>query len=125
MHIKNQYDEWYKVLTFLSIAQIRNINDQRKFSRDCMQRDDAFENIFDVSIKRKSFLPMKNFSVLLLAMVLIGVMLFAGVNGVMRGHATGPFFIFLAVCTATGLSIDLHRFVKEKIRQSNSRKFGR
>lgn len=68
---------------------------------------------------------MKNLTVFTLCLALIGIMLFAGVNGISRGHATGPFFIFLAVCTATGLAFDLHRYIKERIRQSNARKFGR
>jgi hypothetical protein len=68
---------------------------------------------------------MKNFTVVGLALILVAVMLCAGVNGVMRGHTYGPFFIFLAVCTATGLSLDITRLIKERIRKSNVRKFGR
>jgi hypothetical protein len=68
---------------------------------------------------------MKNFTVLGLAFLLVAVMLYAGVNGIMHDHSTGPFFIFLAVCTATGLSLDVTRLVKERIRKSNVRKFGR
>jgi hypothetical protein len=68
---------------------------------------------------------MKNFTVVGLALILVAVMLYAGVNGVMRDHAYGPFFIFLAACTATGLSLDITRLIKERIRKSNVRKFGR
>jgi hypothetical protein len=68
---------------------------------------------------------MKNFAVLGLAIVLVGVMLFAGVNGVLRDHSYGPFFIFLAACTATGLSLDITKVVKERVRRANARKLGR
>lgn len=68
---------------------------------------------------------MKNFTVLGLAIVLVGVMLYAGINGVMRDHSYGPFFIFLAACTATGLSLDITRVVKERLRRANARKLGR
>ena len=68
---------------------------------------------------------MKNWIVLVLAMVAIGVMVYAGINGITRDHATGPFFIFLAACCATGLSMDLSRVVREKIKNNKVRKFGR
>lgn len=68
---------------------------------------------------------MKNLIVLVLAIVAIGVMVYAGVNGINRDHATGPFFIFLAACCATGLSMDLNRVVREKIKNNKVRKFGR
>jgi hypothetical protein len=71
------------------------------------------------------FPHMKNLTVFGLALVLVSVMIFAGVDGIIRGHATGPFFIFLAACTATGLSLDVTRLIKERIRRSNARKFGR
>ncbi len=67
----------------------------------------------------------KNIIVLVLSIIAIGVMILAGVNGIMRDHATGPFFIFLAACCATGLSMDLRRVVKERIRNNKVRKFGR
>jgi hypothetical protein len=68
---------------------------------------------------------MKNFTVLGLAIVLVGVMLYAGINGMMHNHSYGPFFIFLAACTATGLSIDINKWMKERVRRANARKFGR
>lgn len=68
---------------------------------------------------------MKNLTVLGLALVLVGVMLFAGVNGILRDHSYGPFFIFLAACTATGLSMDITRHIRERIKKSNLRKLGR
>jgi hypothetical protein len=68
---------------------------------------------------------MKNFTLLFLVLVLVVVLAYAGVNGITRDHATGPLFIFLAICTATGLTIDLNRFVKERVRRNNIKKFGR
>jgi hypothetical protein len=68
---------------------------------------------------------MKNLTTLILAFALVGVMLYAGVNGILRNHSYGPFFIFLAACTATGLAFDVTRMVKEHIRKANIRKFGR
>jgi hypothetical protein len=68
---------------------------------------------------------MKNLTTLILAFVLVAVMLFAGVNGMMRGHSYGSFFVFLSLCTATGLAFDTTRFVKERIRKTNIRRFGR
>jgi hypothetical protein len=68
---------------------------------------------------------MKKLTVVFLAIILVAVMTFAGINGLMNDHATGPLFIFLAVCTATGLSIDINRLVKDHIRKNNVRKFGR
>lgn len=68
---------------------------------------------------------MKNIIVFVLAVVLIGVLVYAGINGISRGHSTGPFFIFLALCASTGLAIDAQKLWKERTRQANARKFGR
>lgn len=68
---------------------------------------------------------MKNLTTLGLAFVLVGVMLYAGVNGIIRDHSYGPFFVFLAICTATGLAFDVTRVIKERIRKAQIRKFGR
>lgn len=68
---------------------------------------------------------MKNLTTLFLVVVLIVVLVYAGINGIINDHATGPLFIFLAICTTTGLTIDLNRFVKERVRRNNIKKFGR
>ena len=65
---------------------------------------------------------MKKFTVLALALLAVAVMLFAGVNGILREHSYGPFFLFIAVCTAAGLSLDITRIIKDRIRRSNLRK---
>ncbi len=67
----------------------------------------------------------KNILVLALAVIAIGLMAYAGITGIARDHDTGPFFIFLAACGATGLSMDLNRFIKERIRHNKTKKFGR
>lgn len=72
---------------------------------------------------------MKNYSVMILAIILVAVLAYAGIDGLLKDHATGPLFIFLAVCTATGLSIDINRVVRERVRErvrkNNIKKFGR
>jgi hypothetical protein len=68
---------------------------------------------------------MKNLTTLALAFILVGVMLYAGVNGILREHSYGTFFVFLAICTATGLAFDVTRLVRKHIQKTNIRKFGR
>lgn len=68
---------------------------------------------------------MKNLTVLFLAIVLVAVLFYAGVNGITRGHSYGPFFIFLGIAAGTGLTIDFRRFMKERMRRANARKLGR
>jgi hypothetical protein len=67
---------------------------------------------------------MKNLTLLALVIVAVAVMLFAGVNGIMRDHSYGPFFVFVAVCTAAGLSLDITKMIRERIRKANLRKLG-
>jgi hypothetical protein len=68
---------------------------------------------------------MKNFTVLVLAIILVVVLFYAGINGMTRDHAYGPLFIFLGVCAGTGLMIDVRRLVKERVRRENAKRFGR
>ncbi len=68
---------------------------------------------------------MKNLTVLVLAIVLVVVLLYAGVNGIMRDHSYGPFFIFLGIAAGAGLTLDLRRFMKERLRRENAKKLGR
>lgn len=67
----------------------------------------------------------KNIIVLLLALVAIGLMAYAGVLGIERNSSTGPFFIFLAACGATGLSLDFNRFLRERNKQNRTKRLGR
>jgi hypothetical protein len=68
---------------------------------------------------------MKNAIVFILALTLVLVLFYAGINGMMRGHSYGPFFIFLGICAAAGLAIDASKLYREKVKQANARKFGR
>jgi hypothetical protein len=68
---------------------------------------------------------MKSLLVFFLAVVAVALMVYAGVNGILRDHASGPLFIFLAACCATGLSMDITTTVKQRIRRNNVKKFGR
>jgi hypothetical protein len=68
---------------------------------------------------------MKNVIVFVLALTLIIVLFYAGINGIVRGHSYGPFFIFLGICAGAGLAIDALKLYREKVRQANARKFGR
>jgi hypothetical protein len=68
---------------------------------------------------------MKNLTVFVLALTLVCVLFYAGVNGMLRGHATGPFFVFLGVCSAAGLAFDATKLVKDRLRKENAKKFGR
>jgi hypothetical protein len=68
---------------------------------------------------------MKNLIILVLAIILVAVLFYAGFNGITRDHAYGPLFIFLGVCGGTGLTIDVRRLVKERVRRDNAKKFGR
>lgn len=68
---------------------------------------------------------MKNITVFILAFTLVCVLFYAGVNGILRGHQTGPLFVFLGVCSAIGLAIDTAKLLRERERRANARKFGR
>jgi hypothetical protein len=64
----------------------------------------------------------KSLTVIMLMIVLVVVMLFAGVTGIMNDHSSGPLFIFVGLCTAAGLSLDITKLIKERIRKGNLRK---
>lgn len=64
----------------------------------------------------------KRLTLIMLMIVLVAVLLFAGVNGIMNDHSSGPLFIFVGMCTAAGLSLDISKMIKDRIRKSNLRK---
>lgn len=80
---------------------------------------------YDYGINPNLYFSMKNLTVFILALVLVCVLFVAGVNGILRGHASGPLFLFLGACAGVGLAIDVNKLWKEKVRQSNAKKFGR
>ncbi|MFZ6014618.1 MAG: hypothetical protein ACOYXT_30035 [Bacteroidota bacterium] len=65
---------------------------------------------------------MKKITILSLAAIAIIVMLYAGVDGLLRDYAYAPMLTFIAACSAVGLSIDIAIHVKEIIRRNNIRK---
>jgi hypothetical protein len=68
---------------------------------------------------------MKNVTVLVLAIIAVCLMLFAGVNAMINHYSYGAFLTFIGICSAAGLSIDLFNHVQIRIKKSNVRKLGR
>jgi hypothetical protein len=68
---------------------------------------------------------MKNFTLLLLAIIAVFVMLYAGVNGLNNHYSYGPFITFVGGCTAVGVAIDLFNHFQLQLKRSNIRKLGR
>ncbi|MBT1703991.1 hypothetical protein [Chryseosolibacter indicus] len=68
---------------------------------------------------------MKNLTVLLLAIIAVVTMLYAGVDGLTKNYSYAPFITFIGACTAIGLAIDVFNHIQFRIRKSNVRKLGR
>lgn len=68
---------------------------------------------------------MKNFVLLSLAILAVMIMLYAGLQGLMKDHAYGSFFLFIGAITTIGLGIDVVNHLKICIRKNNVRKLGR
>jgi hypothetical protein len=64
----------------------------------------------------------KNIRVFITAIVAVTAMLYIGASGISQKLSFGPFFIFIGVATAVGLSIDIILHIKQQIRKSNVRK---
>lgn len=64
---------------------------------------------------------MKKLALALLAVI---VMIYLGINGMEQQYASGPFFMFVGVCTSIGLTLDVYNAIREKIRKSNLKKLG-
>ena len=64
----------------------------------------------------------KNFTVLTLMAILVGVLFYAGIDGLINDHSTGVLFLFVGLCTGAGLTLDIIKAIKEKARKSNLRK---
>ena len=69
---------------------------------------------------------MKQFALALLA---VTFMILLGVYGMENNSMSGPFFMFIGVCTAIGLFLDVVNALRQRIRranvQANLRKLGR
>jgi hypothetical protein len=57
-----------------------------------------------------------------LAITLVIFMIYLGFDGMANQSASGPFFMFVGVCTAIGLTLDISNFIRNLIRKSNLRK---
>lgn len=68
---------------------------------------------------------MRNFLMLALALLAVIAILYAGLNGLMKNHSYGFFFIFIGSLTTIGLGLDVVTQLKEHVRKSNVRKLGR
>jgi hypothetical protein len=70
-------------------------------------------------------LSMKKLTVLILAIVAVATMLYAGFDGLTNNYAYGPFITFIGCCTAIGVTIDLFNHFQSGIRKRILRKLGR
>lgn len=68
---------------------------------------------------------MKNFLLLGLVLLAVIVMLYAGLNGLMKDHSYGSFFTFVGAITTIGLGMDVVNQLKISVRKANVRKLGR
>ena len=68
---------------------------------------------------------MKNFLLLTLALLAVIVLLYAGLNGLMKNHSYGFFFTFIGAITTVGLGLDVVNQLKIHVRKNNVRKLGR
>lgn len=68
---------------------------------------------------------MKNLLSLILALLAVITLLYAGLNGLVQDHSYGTFFTFVGALTTVGLGIDVVNHLKIQIRKNNVRKLGR
>lgn len=68
---------------------------------------------------------MRNFLMLGLALLAVMALLYAGLNGLMKNHSYGFFFIFIGALTTIGLGLDVVNQLKMHVRKTNVRKLGR
>jgi hypothetical protein len=64
-----------------------------------------------------------------LAITAIIVMIYLGFDGMQNQSISGPFFMFIGICTAIGFTLDIFNMVRTRIRkaniEANVRKLGR
>ena len=68
---------------------------------------------------------MKKFFVLLLALLAVISILYAGLHGLVKNNSYGPFFIFIGGITTVGLGLDIVNHLKIEIQKNSVRKLGR
>lgn len=61
---------------------------------------------------------------ILLALLVVVLLLNLGFYGMEMKSTSGPFFMFIGVCTAIGLTLDIIIMIREKIRRSKISKLG-
>jgi F0F1-type ATP synthase assembly protein I len=64
---------------------------------------------------------MKKLTLALLAVIII---IYLGFLGMESKSTSGPFFMFVGVCTAIGLTLDVFNVIRQRIRKANLRKLG-
>lgn len=67
---------------------------------------------------------MKNFALLSLALLAVIIMMYAGVEGLLKNHSYGSVFTFIGALTTIGLGIDVVTHLKIRIRKNNVGKLG-
>ncbi len=67
---------------------------------------------------------MKNYLLLSLALLGVIVMLYAGLNGMLKDHSYGFFFTFTGAVTTVGLGLDVTNHLKNRERKNSIRKLG-
>lgn len=68
---------------------------------------------------------MKNYLMFSLALLAVVIMLYAGLNGLIKHHSYGFFFTFVGGITTVGLGLDVVNHLKVQVRRANVRKLGR
>lgn len=68
---------------------------------------------------------MKKFLLLSLALLAVGIILYAGLNGIVKDHSYGYSFTFIGGLTTIGLGIDVVNHLKIVERKGSVRKLGR
>lgn len=61
---------------------------------------------------------------ILLALLVVVLLFNLGFYGMEMKSTSGPFFMFIGVCTAIGLTLDIITMIREKIRRSKISKLG-
>jgi hypothetical protein len=61
---------------------------------------------------------------ILLAITGIVALIYMGYYGMESQSQSGPFFMFIGICTAIGLTLDIVILVRQRIRKMNLRKLG-
>jgi hypothetical protein len=67
---------------------------------------------------------MKKLLVLLLALVAVITILYAGLNGLIKNHSYGLFFTFVGAITTIGLGLDVVNHLKIEVQKESIRKLG-